>query len=53
MDSGANTHMQFNQGNLHSLLPCDKSLVIMVGNGALLTVNCTRSSFFFYFLKIV
>ncbi|KAJ9557001.1 LOW QUALITY PROTEIN: hypothetical protein OSB04_011615 [Centaurea solstitialis] len=36
MDTGASSHMTYNQGNLLSLKPCGNSKVIMVGDGALL-----------------
>lgn len=45
MDTGASSHMSFNQGNLLSLKPCGKSKVIMVGNGALLPVSCIGNTF--------
>lgn len=38
MDFGASSHMSFNQGTMHSLTPCS-SKFIMVGNGAILSVN--------------
>lgn len=46
MDSGASSHMQFNQGNIFSLTPCDKSEAIMVSNGALFPVNFIGNTFF-------
>ncbi|KAJ9545500.1 hypothetical protein OSB04_025207 [Centaurea solstitialis] len=45
MDTGARSHMSYNQGNLLSLKPCGKSKVIMVGNGALLPVSCIGDTF--------
>ncbi|KAJ9543586.1 hypothetical protein OSB04_023293 [Centaurea solstitialis] len=45
MDTGASSHMSYNQGNLLSLKPCGKSKVIMVGNGALLPVSCIGDTF--------
>ncbi|KAJ9544041.1 hypothetical protein OSB04_023748 [Centaurea solstitialis] len=45
MDTGASSHISFNQGNLLSLKPCGKSKVIMVGNGALLPVSCIGDTF--------
>ncbi|KAJ9567352.1 hypothetical protein OSB04_003318 [Centaurea solstitialis] len=45
MDTGASSHMSYNQGNLLSLKPCGKSKVIMVGIGALLPVSCVGDTF--------
>nr|KAJ0211198.1 hypothetical protein LSAT_V11C400213360 [Lactuca sativa] len=38
MDTGASSHMNFNQGNMFSLSPCN-SKSIMVGNGAIIPVS--------------
>ncbi|KAJ9553498.1 hypothetical protein OSB04_017543, partial [Centaurea solstitialis] len=45
MDTGASSHMSYNQGNLLSLKPCGKSKVIMVGNSALLPVSFIGDTF--------
>ncbi|KAJ9543513.1 LOW QUALITY PROTEIN: hypothetical protein OSB04_023220 [Centaurea solstitialis] len=45
MDTGASSHMSYDQGNLLSLKPCGKSKVIMVGNGVLLSVSYIGDTF--------
>lgn len=45
MDSGASSHMTFNQGMMQSLTPCN-SKNIMVGNGAVIPVNSIGQTFF-------
>ncbi|KAI3722068.1 hypothetical protein L2E82_33093 [Cichorium intybus] len=44
MDTGASSHMSFNQGNMFSLTPCN-SKSIMVGNGALVLVTHIGQTF--------